>query len=98
MTGQVRHDRSDHNHLLRRIATSIRKGKDVAINYEAFDDVLMDPKSGLTHAALIGKRKQSLVHAEKLISVHVTESLRRSGHVNEAKLIEVMTIDIVGIK
>lgn len=86
-----RHDRSDHNHLFRRIAKSVREGKDNRLNYEAFDDVLLDPKSGLTHAALIGKRKQSLVDAERLLSYHVVESLKRHGHEREAKHIEVST-------
>lgn len=34
------------------------------LNFEAFDEVVMDSLSSLTHAALIGKRKQSLVDAE----------------------------------
>lgn len=32
------------------------------LNYEAFDDVLKDPNSGLTHTALTGKQKQSYCH------------------------------------
>lgn len=88
--GTPRHDRSDHNHLFRRIAKSIRDGKDNRLNYKAFDDVLLDPKSGLTHAALIGKRKQSLVDAERLLSYHVVESLKRNGHEREAKHVEVI--------
>lgn len=51
----------------------------------------MDSLSGLTHAALIGKRKQSLVDAERLISSHVVSSLRRSGHHDLAHHIEVLT-------
>lgn len=85
--GTPRHDRSDHNHLLRRIAKSVREGKDDSLNHEAFDDVL---KSGLTHAALIGKRKQSLVDAERLLSYHVVESLRKNGHEREAKHVEII--------
>lgn len=73
-----------------RIAKSIRDGKDNRLNYKAFDDVLSDPKSGLTHAALIGKRKQSLVDAERLLSYHVVESLKRNGHEREAKHVEVI--------
>lgn len=42
VTGQERHDRGDHNHLFRRAASSIRQGKDPSLNFEAFDDVLMD--------------------------------------------------------
>ena len=66
--GTQRHDRSDHNHLFRRVAKSVREGK----------DHLLDPKSGLTHAALIGKWKQSLVDAERLLSYHVVESIKAS--------------------
>ena len=88
--GTPRHDRSDHNHLFRRAAKSVREGKYNSLNYEAFDAALLDPKSGLTHAALIGKRKQSLVDAERLLSYHVVESLRRHGHEREAKHVEVI--------
>ena len=35
----------------------MREGKDRKINFEAFNDALQDPESGLTYAALIGKRK-----------------------------------------
>jgi hypothetical protein len=88
--GTPRHDRSDHNHLYRRIAKSVREGKDDTLNYEAFDDVLLDQNSGLTHAALIGIRKQSLVDAERLLSYHVVESLRKNGHQREAKHVEII--------
>ena len=53
----------------------VKNGGYVSINYEAFDDVLKDSQSGLTHDALIGKRKQSLKDAERLLSYHVVESL-----------------------
>ena len=86
--GTPRHDRSDHNHLYRRIAKSVREGKDDTLNYEAFDDVLLDQNSGLTHAALIGIRKQSLIDAERLLSYHVVESLRKNSHQREAKHVE----------
>jgi hypothetical protein len=75
--GTPRHDRSDHNHLYRRIAKSVCEGKDDTLNYEAFDDALLDQNSGLTHAALIGIRKKSLIDAERLLSYHVVESLRK---------------------
>ena len=88
--GTPRHDRSDHNHLYRRIAKSVREGKDDTLNYEAFDDVLLDQNSGLTHAALIGIRKQSLIDAERLLSYHVVESLRKNGHQREAKHVEII--------
>lgn len=40
--------------------------------------------SGLTHAALVGKRKQSVKDAERLLSYHVVNSLERHGHNSEA--------------
>lgn len=91
VTGDERHDHGDHNHLFRRAASSIRQARDPSLNFEAFDDVLRDSLSGLTHAALIGKRKQSLVDAERLISSHVVSSLRRSEHHQEARHIELLT-------
>lgn len=48
VTGQERHDRGDHNHLFRRAASSIRQGRDPSLNFEAFDDVLMDSLRYLT--------------------------------------------------
>ena len=91
MTGEERHDRGDHNHLFRRAAGSIRQGKDPSLNFEPFGDALMDSLSGLTHAALIGKRKQSLVDAERLISSHVVSSLCPHGHDQEARHVELLS-------
>ena len=90
VTGMIRHDRGDHNHILKRIATSTRTGKCETFNYEAYDDVLKDPKSGLTQAALVGKRKQSLKDAERLLSCAVTDSLERHGHGNEAQYVQIV--------
>ena len=88
--GTLRHDRSDHNHLVKRVAKSVREGKDNKLNYESFDAALLDSQSGLTHAALIGKRKQSLADAERLLSYHVVASLRKNGHEREAKHVEII--------
>ena len=90
VTGEERHDRGDHNHLLRRIAKSVREGKDPNLQFEAFNDALQDPESGLTYAALIGKRKQSLKDAERLLSCHVADSLMRKGHVQKANHIRII--------
>lgn len=87
VTGRVRHDRADHNHLLKRIAKHVRDGGYTAFNYEAFSDVLADPLSGLTHAALVGKRRQSVKDAERLLSYHVVRSLERHGDIEEANYI-----------
>lgn len=79
-TDEDRHDGGDHNHIFKRIAQDVRNGGYVNLNYEAFDDVLKDPNSGLTHAPLIGKRKQSVKDAERLLSYHVVASLQRLAH------------------
>ena len=89
-TEEEGHDRGDHNHLLRRMAKSVREGKDPKLNFEALNDALHDPESGLTYAAVIGKRKQSLKDAERLLSIHVADSLRRKGHVREARHVQLM--------
>ena len=90
VTQEERHDRGDHNHLFRRMAKSVREGKDPHLHFEAFNDALHDSQSGLTYAALIGKRKQSLKDAERLLSCHVADSLRRNGHVQEAKHVQLI--------
>ena len=89
-TGDERHDRGDHNHIYKRMAQHVRNGGYEGLQYEAFDDVLKDPQSGLTHDALIGKRKQSLKDAERLLSSHVVESLQRNGHNSEANYVKVL--------
>ena len=86
-TGLVHHERGDHDHLLKRIAQHVRDGRYNQLDYEAFSDVLADPLSGLTHAALVGKRKQSVKDAERLLSYHVVSSLERHGHLGEAEYI-----------
>lgn len=85
-TGLVHHERSDHNHVLKRIAHHLREGGYDDLQYEAFSDVLANPSSGLTHAALVGKCKQSVKDAERLLSYHVVASLDRHGHNTEADL------------
>ncbi len=90
MTGDVCHDRSDHNHLFRRAVKSICYGNNQKLNFEAFDEVLLDPGSGLTHAALIGLRKQSLVDAEKLASKFVARSFKAKTYEKEATHIQLL--------
>ena len=55
------HECEDHNHLLKRIAGMFTKGRTwmKAMNYA---------ETGLTYTALTGKRKQSVVDADKLLS------------------------------
>ena len=71
----------------------MRNGGYEGLQYEAFDDALKDPQSGLTHDALIAKkenRKQSLKDAKRLLSYHVVESLQRNGHNSEADYVKVL--------
>lgn len=90
ITKSVRYDRGDHNHVFRRAAKAIRQGNNEELDYEAFDKALADPKSGLTHAALLGKRKQSNVDAERLLSVLVAKSLEEHGYQTEAAFVRVL--------
>ena len=87
MTEQVRHDRADHNHFLKRITQHVRDGVYTPFDYEAFSDVLSDPLSGLTLAALVGKRRQSVKDAERLLLYHVEQALERHAKPEEAKFI-----------
>ena len=89
VTGLVHHERSDHNHLLKRIASHLREGGYDALQYKAFSEVLADPLSGLTHAALVGKCKQSVKDAERLLPYHVVASLDRHGHNTEADYVRI---------
>ncbi|CAB3982869.1 Hypothetical predicted protein [Paramuricea clavata] len=90
VTTDVHHDRGDHNHIYKRIASSTRNGNCEALDYAAYGDVLHDPKSGLTHVPLVGERKQSFADSEWLLSYHVVDSLQRLGYKTEAKCVKRM--------
>lgn len=90
ITGAEFHERGDHNHILKRIACHTREGKCNSINYTIFDDAMRDKDSGLTHAALVGLRKQSVGDAERLLSFHVAEFLWKNGHTREAEYVQVI--------
>lgn len=68
----------------------MRDGGYTAFDYEAFADVLADPLSGLTHAALVGERRQSVKDAERLLSYNVVRSLERHGKNEEAAFIRII--------
>ena len=68
----------------------MRDGVYDALQYEAFADVLADPLSGLTHAALVGKRKQSVKDAERMLSYRVVASLERHEHNVEADYVRII--------
>ena len=48
----------------------------------------MDPKTGLTHVALVGERKQSVADAERVLPYLVAKFLRDHGHAMEAYCLE----------
>ena len=67
-TGAYFHDREDHAHLLKRIATSTRKGlADPDFDNTCFSDVLKDPQSGLSFSAPSGQDQQNVPDAGKLL-------------------------------
>ena len=89
--GEPQNDREDHNHVLKRIAGSLRKGHIPNVDVQAFVKAMHDPKSGLTYTALTGKRKQSVGDAEKLLSPAVGRWLRTNGFLSEARFVEVVS-------
>ena len=50
---------------------------------------MLAPDTGLTHAALVGLRKQSVLDAECLLSTHVAAWLHRNGFPVEGEFVEV---------
>ena len=90
-TGEPQHEREDHNHVLKRIAGSLRKGHIPNVDVQAFVKAMHDPTTGLTYTGLTGKRKQSVGDAEKLLSPPVGKWLRANGFSNEARFVEVVS-------
>jgi len=83
-TGEVFHEREDHCHILKRIWKHTREGGPNYVDVTAFDAAMMDPRTGLTHAALTGERKQSVVDAERMLSFLVSRFLSEHGYIREA--------------
>jgi hypothetical protein len=50
---------------------------------------MLAPDTGLTHAALVGLRKQSVPDAERLLSIHVARWLRVHDYDKEAEYVQV---------
>lgn len=46
VTGTIIHERSDHNHLVKRVATSTRAGRYQALDLDAFDAAMLDKDTG----------------------------------------------------
>ena len=55
---------------------------------DSFTDAMLDPTTGLTHAALVGLRKQSVSDAERLLSYHVASYMQRNGYQQEATYVQ----------
>ena len=51
----------------------------MALNLDAFDEAMQVSKTGLTHT-LVGKQKQSVIDAEKLLSFHVATFVDEKGY------------------
>ena len=51
---------------------------------------MRSPNTGLTYTALAGKRKQSVVDAERLLSYHVAEYFRQKGYEKEYEYVKVI--------
>ena len=90
-TGEPQHEPEDHNHVLKRIAGSLRKGHIPNVDVQAFVKAMHDPTTGLTYTALTGKRKQSVGDAEKLLSPAVGKWLKANNFLSEAKFVEVVS-------
>lgn len=73
-TGAVFHERECHCQILKGIWEYMIEGGPDFCDV-TFDAALMDPKTGLTHAALVRERKQSFLDAEKILFYFVAKFL-----------------------
>ena len=90
-TGEPQQEREDHNHVLKRIAGSLRKGHIPNVDLQAFVKAMNNAETGLTYTALTGKRKQSVGDAEKLLSPAVAKWLKANGYLNEGRFVEIVS-------
>ena len=86
-TQEFFHEREDHCHILKRIWKHTREGGPEGLNLKGFDDALLDSSTGLTHAALTGERKQSVVDAERMLSFPVAKFLIDHGYLFEGNFV-----------
>ena len=52
---------------------------------ERFVEAVQVPESGLTHTALVGRRKQSVEDVERLFGLPLIEFLEKKQYTSEAK-------------
>lgn len=57
------------------------------LSQKAFVEATLEKSTGLTHAALVGARKQSVRDAEKLLSYPVAKFMQNTGHQVEAEYV-----------
>ena len=63
------------------MATATRAGGPKELRLERFTEVLQDPNSRLTYAALTGQRKQSVRDAERLLSQEMVNFMKKHGYI-----------------
>ncbi|XP_066296437.1 uncharacterized protein [Branchiostoma lanceolatum] len=90
ITNREHHEREDHNHILKRVAKHTRDGGHDDINVRRFEEAMWDKDTGLTHAAVVGDRKQSVADPEKLLSHRVARFFRSKGYEAEAEYVQVI--------
>ena len=74
-------------YLMQRIANHTRCGGPKELNLLYFK-VYNDPVTGLTRAALVGERKQSVIDVERLFGPNVADCFRSRGYHYEVKYVE----------
>ena len=57
---------------------------------ERFVEAVQVPESGLTHTALVGRRKQSVEDVERLFGLPLIEFMEKKQYTSEAKYLKVI--------
>ena len=85
------HERDDHNHILKRIATCVRNGSIPDIELEHFVEALHDPNTGLTYTALNGQHKQSVPDCERLLSPAMARFMGANNYTEDERFITIIS-------
>ena len=67
----------------------VRELRYAELNQDAFRDAMLAANTGLTHAALVGLRKQSVPDAERLLSHHVADWMLANNYPVEGTFVKV---------
>ena len=89
VTGELHKEVEDHNHLVKRIGFHVRDGPP-GIDLRRFEEAMKAGVPGLSHAVLIGKRKQSVEDAEKLLSHAVADFFAKKKYDKEEKYVRMI--------